>query len=114
MIDKFSILDGAKYFCLGIFQNYLVFILAVKYIKYFTKSTGIESWQSNGMSEESLQNITKWDSNFTPTFVDHHSLPDINFYGDCLIKVIFLSLKRNKSIYFWHTRSSIVFTQILH
>ena len=107
MIDKFSILHGAKYFSLGIFQNYLVFILAVKYIKYFTSSTGIELWQSNGMSEESLQNITKSDINFAPTFFDHHSLPDINFYGDCLIKMIFLSLKNNKPIYFWHTRSSI-------
>ena len=38
------------------------------------------------MSEESLENITKSDSNFAPTFVDHHFLPDINFYGKCLIK----------------------------
>ena len=38
------------------------------------------------MSEESLENITKSDRNFAPTFVDHHSLPDINFNGHCLIK----------------------------
>ena len=35
LIHKFSILNGAKYFSLGIFQNYLVFIPANKYIKYF-------------------------------------------------------------------------------
>ena len=35
-------------------------------------------WKSNGMSEESIENITKSDSNFAPTFVDHHSLPDMN------------------------------------
>ena len=29
----------------------------------------------NGMSEEIIENITKLDSNFAPTFVDH--LPDI-------------------------------------
>ena len=34
LIDKFSILNGAKYFSSGIFQNYLVFIPAKKYIKY--------------------------------------------------------------------------------
>ena len=45
------------------------------------------------MSEESIQNITKSDSNFVPTFVDHHSLPDANFNGDCLMKKIFLFLK---------------------
>ena len=38
------------------------------------------------MSEENIENITKSDSNFAPTFVDHHILPDINFNGHCLIK----------------------------
>ena len=43
LIDKFSILNGAKYFSLGIFQNYLVFIPAKKYIKYFSGTTRINS-----------------------------------------------------------------------
>ena len=38
------------------------------------------------MSEESIENITKSDSNFAPTFVDHYLLPDMNFNGHCLIK----------------------------
>ena len=38
------------------------------------------------MSEENIENITKSDSNFALTFVDHHVLPDINFNGHCLIK----------------------------
>ena len=29
--------------------------------------------------------MTKSDSNFEPTFVNHHVLPDINFNGHCLI-----------------------------
>ena len=37
------------------------------------------------MSEESIENITKSDSNFAPTFVDHHLLPDTSFTGHCLI-----------------------------
>ena len=41
---------------------------------------------NRGMSEESIENITKSDSNFAPTFVDHHLLPDMNFNGHCLIK----------------------------
>ena len=79
-------LDGAKYFSLGIFQNYLLFIPTKKYIKYFSGTTQIESWKSNGMSEESIENITKSDSNFAQTFVDHHLLLDMNFNGHCLIK----------------------------
>ena len=35
LIDKFSILNGAKYFSSGIFKNYLVFMSANKYIKSF-------------------------------------------------------------------------------
>ena len=38
------------------------------------------------MSEESIENITKSGRNFSSTFVDHHSLPEINFNGHCLIK----------------------------
>ena len=37
------------------------------------------------MSEKSIENITKPDSNFAPTFDDHHLLPDMNFNGHCLI-----------------------------
>ena len=43
LIDKFSIFNGAKYFSSGIFQNYLVYIPAIKYIKYFYATTQIYS-----------------------------------------------------------------------
>ena len=103
MINKFSILNGAKYFSSGIFQNYLVFIPAIKHIKYFHGTTQIYSWKSNGMSEESIENITKSDSNFAPNFVDHHSLPDINFNGHCLIKNNISILKKVINIYISYT-----------
>ena len=80
MIGKFSILDGAKYFSSGIFQNYLVFIPARKYIEYFSDTTQIDSWKSYGMSEEKIKYITKSDNSFAPTFVGHHLLQDINFF----------------------------------
>ena len=103
MIDNFSILKGEKYFSSRIFQNYLVFILAIKCIKYFHGTTQIYSWKSNGMSEESIENITKSDSNFAPNFVDHHSLPDINFNGHCLIKNNISILKKVINIYISYT-----------
>ena len=55
MINTFSILNGANYFSLTIFQNYLVFIPAKKFIKYFNATTRIHSWKSNGMSEENIE-----------------------------------------------------------
>ena len=42
LIDKFSILNGAKYFSLRIFKNYVVLMPAKKYIKYFIGTTQIE------------------------------------------------------------------------
>ena len=86
MINKLSILNEAKYFSSGIFQNYLVFIPTKKYIKYFCGTTWIELWKYKGMSEESIENITNSDSNFAPTSVDHFLLEDMNFNGHCLIK----------------------------
>ena len=35
--------------------------------------------------QKNIENITKSDSNFALTFVDHHLLSDINFNGNCLI-----------------------------
>ena len=69
MINKCGILNGAKYFSLGIFQNYLVFIPTKKYIKYFSGTTLIESWKSNGMSEGSTENIIKSDCIFALTLL---------------------------------------------
>ena len=38
------------------------------------------------MSEENIENITKSDRNFAPTFVDYYLLSDMNFNEHCLIK----------------------------
>ena len=70
LINKFSTLNSSKYFCLGMFQNYLLLIPAKKCIKYFDDTTRIDLQKTNGMSEEKIENITKSDSNFAPTFVD--------------------------------------------
>ena len=92
MINEFSILDGTIYFSEEVFQNYLVFIPAKKCNKYFSGTTRIESWKSDEIREKSIENITKSESNFAPTFVDYHLLPARSFNGHCLIKkIIFLS-----------------------
>ena len=52
LISKFSIPNEAKYFSSGIFQNYLVFTPGKECIRYFSGTTWIESWKSNGISEK--------------------------------------------------------------
>ena len=56
LIKKLSILNGAICFSSGMVQNYLVFIPAKNYIKYFSGTTRIDSWKSNKMSEENIEN----------------------------------------------------------
>ena len=92
-MNKFSILNGAKYFSSGIFEIYLVFMSAKKYIKYFNSTTRIGSWESNGISEENIENITKSDGNFAQTLVDHLVLTDISFNENCLINNIYIPKK---------------------
>ena len=53
----------------------------------------------NGRSEENIESITKSDSNFAPTFVDQHLLPDLNFNGHCLIKSNFCIPKKVIHLY---------------
>ena len=53
-----------------------------------------------GVPEENIENITKSDSNFAPTFADHHILPDINFNGHSLINNIYIpKIVTNKNAY---------------
>ena len=54
------------------------------------------------MSEENIENITKSDSNFAPTFVNHHVLLGINFNGHCLIKVNISIPKKVINLYISH------------
>ena len=67
-------------------QNYLAIIPTKKCIKCLSGTTWIELWKSNRISQETIENTTKSNSNFAPTFVDHHLFRDMNFIGLCLIK----------------------------
>ena len=105
MINKFSILNGAKNFSSGIFQNYLVFIPPKKCIKYFNCITWVDLWKSNGISEENIENIKKSDSNYAPTLADHHLVPDINFNGHCLINNDISIPEKIINNNFWHSNT---------
>ena len=60
-------------------------------------------WKSNGISEKKFENITKSGSNFAPSFVDHHILPEINFNGHSLIKNNISIPKKVTNIYTSYT-----------
>ena len=54
------------------------------------------------LEEESIKNISKSNSNFALTFVDHHLLPEMNFNGHCLIKNNISISKIVINLYFSH------------
>ena len=60
-------------------------------------------WKFNGMLEGSIENIAKSDSNFAPTFVDHHLLTHMNFNGHCLRKNNISILKKVINLYISYT-----------
>ena len=79
MINKFSILNGAKYFSSGIFQNYLVFIPAKNTLNILVVLLGFIRGNLMECQKENIENIAKSDNNFASTFVDHNVLQDKNF-----------------------------------
>ena len=83
LINKFSILNRTKCFSSGIFQNYLVFLLANNTLNILVALIGMNC--GNPM-ECQKKKITKSDSNFAPNFVHHHLLQYMNFNGHCLTK----------------------------
>ena len=79
MINKFSILNGAKYNGL---QNYLVFILSTRYIKTINNSTSnIESWISTGTSQESIKNPHASDANSAPKIIHDYRFSSVVIFS---------------------------------
>ena len=113
---KYVFLMAQKQFSLGMSQNYFVFIPAKKYIKHFSSTTWIVWWRYNVVSEESIENITKSDMNFAPTFVGYHLLLDITFNGRYLIKNNISIRKKEINLYFSYMPNSMIkkFQQIFY
>ena len=70
---------------MGILQNYLVFVLANKYFKFFSGNQEIYSWKSKGMSEESIENKTTSENTFALTLVSFYPLSHAKVAGNCLV-----------------------------
>ena len=67
MINKYSILNGAKYFSLNELQNYLVFQIFISHIS--TKNDKIYLGKSKGMSEESITPPCTTSKSFYPELI---------------------------------------------
>ena len=75
----------ARYFCSGKLKNHLIYFSNKIYFRFFTNTSKVLSWKFIRLSEENIETITTSDSNFVPTLINHHPLPDIKFKGHCLI-----------------------------
>ena len=78
MINKYSILNGAKYFSPDGLQNYLVFQLIFTCCS--TENDKIESWTSKGMSRERITPLPTTGKNFYPDVIHLLGIPhDLQF-----------------------------------
>ena len=87
LLNKHSILNGARYFSAGVCQRYLVFISANKYIDFFCGTQEIYLWKPKGISEESIKNLSGSNNTFAPSLIDYRPLPDGEFGGNCLTNI---------------------------
>ena len=55
------------------------------------------------MSKKHIENITKSESNFVPTFVDHYILPAVNFHRHCLMNNNISISKKMINFYIFYT-----------
>ena len=96
MINKYSILNGAKYFSSNGLQNDLVFI-SNRCIEFISNdSDNTELCSSTGMSQKSIKNQHTSDINFSPKMIDNYILNGrVRFKGICLkqVSVSFLHRK---------------------
>ena len=84
LINRYSILNGAKYFAEDGSQNYLVFQSIPGYVQTFTETNKIFSWRYKGLSKESIK--TPSDNSFTPKLTFIYGEIRIKFKGKCLIQ----------------------------
>ena len=86
MINKYSILNGAKCFSSDGLQNYLVFISTrrIEWIINNGRYSRIESWESTEMSQESIKNPHTSVVNFAPKLIDGNQFREAKFRGICV------------------------------
>ena len=77
MINKDSILNGSKYILYDGSQNYLVFQPIARY--FTSKKDKIASWQSKGMSEESIKLPSTADNSFDPLIIFNYGQVRVKF-----------------------------------
>ena len=98
MIDQLSILNGKKYFSLGIFQIYLLFMSTKKYIKYLLLAA-LRLNHGNLMEVHEKELNIEVNKTAILYHLDHHLLPDMNFKVQCLIKKKISILKNLINLY---------------
>ena len=95
MINKYGILNGAKYFPSKRLQNYWVFISTGRIDVISINIKNIELWGSTGMWQESIKNPHTSDVNFAPKIIGHYKFNIIvEFKRICLkLESVFFFIK---------------------
>ena len=87
MINKYSILNGAKYFSFHGSQNYSAFQLFLVTMELKTRKIAL--WQSKGMSEKDIKPPSTTSDSFNPEITNIYDRK-IFFKGICLTQDLLL------------------------
>ena len=102
-VDKYSILNGAKYFSENGSQNYFIFQTILKYFQAsgITVNEKDMTWNPKGFSDESIEPPETSDNSLSST-LDYFNKPKfrVKFNGSCLTTDrVFTAKKNGKYIY---------------
>ena len=79
LINAYKILNRARYFYSGTLQNHLIYFSYKDDFTFFTNIRKFLSWESIGLSQERVENITKPASNFASNLINYYPIL-INYY----------------------------------
>ena len=79
LINAYKILNRATYFYSGTLQNHLIYFSYKDNFTFFTNIRKFLSWESIGLSQERVENITKPASNFASYLINYYPVL-INYY----------------------------------
>ena len=88
-MNKFKIFDSSYFIGKSHFgedgtQNYLVFQPINRYFKVITNTDYVSSWQSKGLSSESIKPSATSDNSLTPALNSYGTKKRVKFTGSCL------------------------------
>ena len=99
MINKYSIVNGAKYFSSGRLQNYIVAVLT-RHVGFLANDGKICFWKFTWTSKKGIKNPQTSDISLTPDLINGYPIKSVKLKGIWLKQECLFLFMEIKFIYF--------------